>query len=137
MINIGGFLFDLYEGTVEVPKWSGVPYVQPGVPNVGIHMQPPAGTPFGLLTTRFDAAEYFEANQRRQRDKIGLHAYIIADGINYEIAPYRLRFFVLDVRIVSAEIIPMAAGSRNGSTYEHSPASKVVSEWILVAVPLS
>ncbi|WP_345687633.1 hypothetical protein [Novipirellula caenicola] len=137
MLNIGGILFDHYEGTVEVPKWSGVPYVQPGVPNVGIQMHPPSGMPFGLLATRFDAVDYFEINQRRQRDKIGLHAYIIADGINYEFTPYRLRFFVLDVRIVSAEIIPMAAGSRNGVNYEHSPASKIVSEWILVAVPMS
>lgn len=133
--RIGTFEFDVMTGGPFVlPKWRATPFVTPGTQDAGVHMQPPAGELFTRQFTRHDPSSYYQANQDVQLARIGFALSAYHAGIDYY-TTYRVLFFVVDVRVVTAEIIPHASGSRFGTSYSHSPASRVVTEWDMIAVP--
>lgn len=136
MIQIGALVFDLYAGVIDVPKLIGRPFIVPGSPHIGIHLQPATAEPFTLRLTRHDSTANLDSNTRTQRSQVGQTLAIVADGITYASAPYALNFSVLDVRVISAETIPYAAGVRIGGTYQYSPASSLVTDWTMAAVPI-
>ncbi|MEO9595227.1 hypothetical protein [Rhodopirellula bahusiensis] len=134
-VRVGTFEFDLMTGgPFVVPKWRTRAFVQPGTQHAGAHMQPPAGELFTRQFTRHDGSEYFQVNQDRQLAQIGFARAVYHVGVDYAFT-HRILFFVADVRVITAEIIPHASGSRFGSAYNHSPASRVITEWDMIAVP--
>lgn len=135
-LTINSITYDKYEGIIELPKLTATARVRQGVEWTGATIRPARPKPFTLRTTFHDAASNLELNQQIQRETIGQTVQLAADGTNYFIAPYRLQFLVLDVTTIEADLIPHAAGSRNGLPYNWTPASRVIVDWNLLAIPV-
>lgn len=136
-LSVSGFIFDRYEGEIVLPKWAGEVFSHPGTPNAGVHMRPPRGEPFTLRVTRLDDDRLLDEQRRRVIDQIGITQDLIDAEVNYLQLPYRLRFFITDVVVVSAERINFASGFRGGSSYQFTPACRLVFDITFVPVPVS
>ncbi|MEM8910818.1 MAG: hypothetical protein AAGC97_03545 [Planctomycetota bacterium] len=134
MIRIGTFEFDRFTGNIVLPSVSATPFVQAGTAHVGVQIQPIAGRPFTLRVWRVDASNYLLANLNVQKARIGNDDTLFAFSTNIT-TTFGYRFFVNDVREVESDIIPFASGSRFGVPYSHTPASFLVTDWELIAVP--
>ena len=135
-LRIGATEFDKYEGTINLPKLSTRSFTHCGVPHAGVQIRAVRPEPFKLKLWYHDDAQFLAHNQQFQRDQISTAVYLNANGVSYEQPPYRLRFFVIEVSIIKADLVAHASGTRNGSSYSWTPASLVVSEWTLLSVPL-
>ncbi|TWU15950.1 hypothetical protein [Allorhodopirellula heiligendammensis] len=131
---IGNIVFDLVDRPFELPKWSTAVFVQPGTQFTGVQMLPPTGRPFTRILTLIDAAFVLQANQDIQTSKVGFALPVTAFGVNYSLT-YRRLFFVANVEILQAEILPHASGQKFGVPYIHTPASRVTSAWTFITVP--
>ncbi|MDM4015861.1 hypothetical protein [Roseiconus lacunae] len=136
MIRLTDLIFDHREGEIHLPTVSTQVFRSSANPYVGAQVLPPASRPTVLTLKRYDFPNALAVNRNAALSQVGkVHNLIDDFGINYSLLPYRLHWFVSDVRLVHADLIPAASFYRFGVLFNHSPASRVITRWTLHAIP--
>lgn len=129
--------FDHLSGELKLPRRTTRVYTSPANANVGAQILPPQSVKSTIRLTRYDTIANGPENRDIQLATIGQAVAIAYAGINYLHLPYRLVWFVADVRDIEWRRVPSALTTRNGVQTLYRPASKLVMEWDLYAIPFS
>lgn len=137
MFVVNGYQFDRREGTLHLPTRSTVVYSSPASPYVGAQILPPSSPSSKIQLKKYAAQNALAVNRNIQLATIGQIVSLIDEhGINYAQLPYRLLWFVADVRVMTADIIAAASGYLGSTSYHYTPASRLVTEWTLYPLPM-
>lgn len=133
--TIDGFDFDGQSGVIRTLETDTRVYTTPTSPYVGVQILPPRGPAFVLQLTRYCAARDLETVTRFLVGHKGRLVTIVDQTHQYIFLPWRLRFLVADVAIVSADIVPHVMTNRGSVRVSHSPGGVITSTWTLHAIP--
>lgn len=133
--EINGVPFDHRKGDFPLPVRSSRVFTSPTTAHVGAQVLPKASTRGIVRLSRYDDPTYMLANRDIQLNSIGQVIFVTQDGVQLHQNPYRVRYYVEDVRLVVADIIPGWFGYRDGVLHNHAPASRVICDWYVYAIP--
>lgn len=134
-MRLGTIDFDSFAGEVLLPHRSTHRYTSPSGVGVGVQVLPPQAPEFTIQVNRFTPAATLAAEVDLLMQLIGLIGPLRIGNLNYDLAPIRVRFAVLDVRVVSSQVVAFAAGHRFGVPYSFSPGGHILADITMQAVP--
>lgn len=128
-------IFDHRVGDPPIPTLASRVFTSPLTAHVGAQVLPKASEAGTVRLTRYDPANLMYFNRDAALNMIGSVVFINVDGVAMHQWPYQVRYFVADVKLISMEVVVSHYGYRNGTLHHWRPASKVVTEWTLYAIP--
>jgi len=135
--RIGIADFDSIEGEILLPQRSTHRFESSAFAYAGVQVLPVSAPPFTLKCIRMTPIAALQSDVAIITASVGQVLPIIHAGITYELAPYQLRFIVLDVNIIETRRLVLATGSRFGVPYTYTPAAQITAALTLQAVPIA
>lgn len=137
MFYVNQYGYQHRRGELNLPTRSANVYASPANPYIGAQILPPQSTPSKLTLSRYDVRLNLAVNRNLQLATIGQIVSITDEhGIRYHHVPYRLNWFVADVRVVTEDIIASFDGYEGSVRVEYKPASRLITEWTIYPIPV-
>lgn len=133
--KIDGVEYEIAEGVVAPYTRAVTSFTSPITSGVGAQVFGQRGEPFTLRLIQYRNANAIELMKSTARYYQGRIVRLEVDGVVYSLPQWGgYRFLVEEVTIESARVIPRAVGVRSTGSYDHSPAARVVSRWLMRAI---
>lgn len=134
--SIGATLFDNLQGPPpRLPAVGVAIYTRPGAVNVGGRILPAAGISSQITLVRFVPMSNMVSTQYGYRSLVGTIAEFSHAGVDYTMT-YGYNFLIQDVEVLESNSLARACGiGPTGSSFNYSPAAKIVSRWTMISVP--
>ncbi len=135
--RLATFNFHLVDRYPHLPQRALDVFQASGNPSPGVRVLAPQSKPDTLTTTCFLSATSLANTAIAYQTAVGGIWPLVVDKIAYDNFPYRYRFLVMEVQIVSTRVRARASGRDiSGAFYNLSPAGELVARWTLLPIPL-